>query len=160
MRAGLAPMSGGRGPVSADLALADHPEVFVIGDMAGATDEHGELLPAVAPVAMQQGRYVARVILDRLGGRDPARFRYRDGGSMATIGRGKAVLHRGAIQVGGLIGWLGWLFVHLLQLAEFENRMLVLTQWAWSYVTRNRAARLIVEDSEGTGSGSGATRRE
>ncbi|MEX2372561.1 MAG: NAD(P)/FAD-dependent oxidoreductase, partial [Dehalococcoidia bacterium] len=103
-------------------------------------------LPGLAPVAMQLGRHVARAILDRVAGREPSAFRYADPGSMATVGRGFAVFERGRIQVTGFLGWLGWLFIHLLQIAEFENRLLVVTQWAWSYLTRNRSARLIVRD--------------
>ncbi|MEX1021594.1 MAG: NAD(P)/FAD-dependent oxidoreductase, partial [Dehalococcoidia bacterium] len=120
--AGIEVDRGGRVPVRADLALEGHPEVSVIGDLAAVTGEDGRPLPGLAPVAMQQGRHVARAILDRVAGREPSAFRYADPGSMATVGRGFAVFERGRIQVTGFLGWLGWLFIHLLQIAEFENR--------------------------------------
>ena len=133
----------GRVLVQADLSLPDHPEVFVIGDLAAYAHDGGQSLPGVAPVAMQQGRYVADLIAARLVGRTVAQFRYRDRGSMATIGRGKAVCDLGWIHLAGYPAWLTWLFIHILYLVEFENRFLVLIQWAWSYVTWNRGARLI-----------------
>jgi NADH dehydrogenase len=133
----------GRILVGADLSIAGHPEIFVIGDMAHARGCDGRPLPALAPVAMQQGGYVARVIRDRLRGRTTAPFRYRDRGTMATIGRAAAVADLGWIHFAGLPAWLVWLFVHLMNLVGFENRVLVLVQWAWSYLTWNRGARLI-----------------
>jgi NADH dehydrogenase len=133
----------GRVHVQPDLTLPGHPEVFVIGDMAHCKDETGKPLPGVAPVAMQQGRYVARTI-DKRFRRDPMKpFLYRDMGSMATIGRAAAVADLGWIRLSGYLAWLVWLFIHILKLIEFQNRLLVLTQWAWNYCTRNRSARLI-----------------
>lgn len=134
---------GGRVPVGPDLRLPGRP-VYVIGDMAAVAGPDGRPLPGLAPVAIQEGEYAARAILATLRGEKPAPFRYRDRGSMATVGRGFAVLSHRRIRLSGFLGWLGWLFVHLLQVNEFENRALVLTQWAWSYITRNRSARLIV----------------
>jgi len=134
----------GRVPVGPDLSVAGHPEVFVIGDLA--LFSHPALsppLPGLAPVAMQQGRYVARLIVRRLQARTLAAFHYRDRGTMATIGRARAVAMVGRFRFAGLWAWLAWLFVHLIYLIQFENRVLVLFQWAWSYVTWNRSARLI-----------------
>jgi NADH dehydrogenase len=134
---------GGRISVQPDLTLAAHPEVFVIGDMAHCEDADGNPLPGLAPVAMQQGRYAARLIDARLSGRTVPAFRYRDRGTMATIGSMKAVCDIFGWRYSGPLAWLTWLFVHLMQLVQFENRLLVLIQWAWHYLTRNRSARLI-----------------
>lgn len=134
----------GRIAVNPDLTLPSHPEIFVLGDMAALADEAGRPLPGVAPVAMQQGRYVARVLAARLAGRPPSvPFRYRDRGSMATIGRGRAVADLGFLRIAGYPAWLAWLFIHLMYLVQFGNRVLTLVQWAWNYVTWNRSARLI-----------------
>jgi NADH dehydrogenase len=133
--------------VGPDLNLPGHPEVFVIGDLAHYSHQTGKPLPGVAPVAMQQGRYVARLIQRRLRGESMPAFRYRDKGSMATIGRGAAVADLGWVRFSGLPAWLAWLFIHLLYIAQYQNRLLVLLQWAWYYVTRNRSARLITGDN-------------
>jgi NADH dehydrogenase len=133
----------GRVIVGLDLTLPGHPEVFVIGDMAHCADASGKLMPGVAPVAMQQGRYAADAIQLRLAGKQPKPFHYHDRGSMATIGRAAAVADLGWLRLSGLIAWLAWLFIHILYLIEFQNRVLVLFQWAWNYFTRNRSARLI-----------------
>ncbi|MBN9119212.1 MAG: NAD(P)/FAD-dependent oxidoreductase, partial [Planctomycetes bacterium] len=104
----------------------------------------GKPLPGLAPVAMQQGEYVAGVIVRRLKGETPkGPFRYNDKGTMATIGRAKAVAESHGFKFSGYLAWLAWLFIHILYLARFENRVLVLFQWFWNYVTRNRTARLI-----------------
>jgi NADH:ubiquinone reductase (H+-translocating) len=134
----------GRVPVAEDLSLAGHPEVFVIGDLAcvGATPE-GPPLPGLAPVAMQQGHYVAKLIVRRIRGRATPPFRYWDRGTMATIGRARAVAMVGPLQFSGLLAWLAWLFIHLMYIVEFQNRLLIFFQWAWSYLTWNRSARLI-----------------
>jgi NADH dehydrogenase len=134
---------GGRVVVGQDLAIAGRPEIFVIGDLAQVKGANGEPLPGVAPVAIQQGKYVARAIRARVGGRDALPFRYQDRGSLATIGRSKAVADLGVAHVSGFVAWVLWLFVHLMYLVGFENRVLVLIQWGWSYVTWNRGARLI-----------------
>ena len=134
----------GRIAVNPDLTLPGHPEIFVLGDMAALVDDAGRPLPGVAPVAMQQGRYVARVLAARIAGRpSSAPFRYRDKGSMATIGRGRAVADFGFLRIAGYPAWLAWLFIHLMYLVQFGNRVLTLVQWAWNYVTWNRSARLI-----------------
>lgn len=133
----------GRVIVGPDLTLPGHPEIFVIGDMANYPHQTGKPLPGVAPVAMQQGRFVADLIRRRIEGQAPIAFHYRDRGSMATIGRGAAVADLGWLRLSGLPAWLAWLFIHILFLIEFENRVLVVFQWAWNYITRNRSARLI-----------------
>lgn len=141
----------GRVPVQPDLSIPGHPEVFVIGDLATLKDKQGKLLPGVAPVAMQQGNFVAKLIRDEVeksGGRIGApssrpTFHYWDKGSLATIGRAAAVAQFGKIHISGFIAWLSWLFIHILFLIGFRNRLLVFIQWAWSYVTYERGARLI-----------------
>jgi NADH dehydrogenase len=137
----------GRVPVQPDLTVAGHPEIFVIGDMAICLDKAGKPLPGVAPVAMQQGRYVANLIRSRLQGKGLPPFRYKDRGSMATIGRSAAVADLGWIRFSGFFAWLTWLFVHLIFLIGFQNRFLVLMQWAWNYFTRNRSARLVTGEN-------------
>lgn len=137
----------GRVIVQPDLSLALQPEIFVIGDMASSSHQTGKPLPGVASVAMQQGNYVADVIRRRLAGKPATAFHYRDYGSMATIGRGSAVAMFGKRRFSGIFAWLIWLFVHVLKLAKFENRVLVLLQWAWHYTTWNQAARLITQSS-------------
>lgn len=142
----------GRVPVLPDLTLPGHPDVFVIGDLAAAKDEHGKMLPGVAPVAMQEGRFAAKVIRDEVeaGSSSVPRpaFHYWDKGSLATIGRAAAVAQFGGIHISGIIAWLSWLFVHILYLIGFRNRLLVFIQWAWSYVTYERGARLITGSTE------------
>jgi NADH:ubiquinone reductase (H+-translocating) len=137
----------GRVLVQPDLSLPDHPEVFVIGDLAAAKGKNGKPLPGVAPVAIQAGRYVAKVIRREVEhGHGPAQreaFHYWDKGSLATIGRAAAVADFGRIHISGYIAWLAWLFVHIFFLIGFQNRILVLIQWAWSYMTYERGARLI-----------------
>ena len=135
----------GRVRVSPDCSLPTHPEIFVIGDMASYPDGKGGTLPALAPVGMQQGRYVARVIADRLAGRASPPFRYRDKGVLATIGRHHAVAQFGRTRFRGVLAWLLWLFVHLIYLIGFQNRILVLIQWAFHYFSYNRGARIITE---------------
>jgi NADH dehydrogenase len=133
----------GRVTVQPDLSLPGHPEVFAIGDMANYPHQTGKPLPGVAPVAMQQGAHVADLIQRRLRGAESIPFVYRDRGNLATIGRAAAVADLGWLRLSGFSAWLIWLFVHILFLIEFQNRLLVLTQWAWNYFTRNRSARLI-----------------
>jgi NADH dehydrogenase len=135
----------GRVRVSSDCSLPARPEIFVIGDMASCPDGEGKALPALAPVAMQQGRYVARVIVDRLAGRASPAFRYRDKGMLATIGRRHAVAQFGRRRFRGTPAWLLWLFVHLVYLIGFQNRILVLVQWAFHYFSYNRGARIITQ---------------
>ena len=135
----------GRVAVESDLTLPGHPEVFALGDMVRVRGPDGQpvVFPGVAPVAMQQGRYAARVVRDRLEGRSSAPFRYRDKGNLATIGRARAVADLGRVRLSGLPAWVVWLFVHLFYLIGFQNRLLVLIRWSFSFVTRGRGARLI-----------------
>ncbi|HEX2928857.1 MAG TPA: NAD(P)/FAD-dependent oxidoreductase [Candidatus Binatia bacterium] len=134
----------GRIMVEPDLSIPGHPEIFVIGDLANFSHQSGNPLPGVAPVAMQQGEYVARTIQERIAQRDTiAPFKYRDRGSMAIIGRASAVAQLGRFRFAGFFAWLTWLFIHIVELVEFENKVLVLVQWGWYYFSRNRAARLI-----------------
>lgn len=141
--AGARTDSAGRVVVEPDLTLSGHPELFVVGDLALFGRKEGGPLPGVAPVAMQQGRHVARVLQARLGGRVGAPFQYVDKGSMATIGRASAVAEIGGFAFGGYPAWLAWLFIHLLYIVQFGNRILILVQWAWSYLTWAKSARLI-----------------
>jgi NADH dehydrogenase len=133
----------GRIVVRDDLTLPNYPEVLVLGDLAHLRDASGNPLPGVAPVAIQQGAYAAKLIQRRLRNKRIQPFRYRDRGSMAVIGRSAAVAEIGRLRFHGFPAWLAWLFVHLIYLVEYENRLLVLIQWAWNYFTRNRSARLI-----------------
>jgi NADH dehydrogenase len=134
----------GRIRVNGDLTVPGHPEVFAVGDMASVTGPDGRQLPGVAPVAIQQGSYVARVIRGRVADLpDVGGFHYKDKGSLATIGRAKAVAQIGGIQVWGLPAWLMWLVVHLLYLVGFQNRVIVMMRWGFSFLTRGRGARLI-----------------
>jgi NADH:ubiquinone reductase (H+-translocating) len=155
---GVAIDRAGRVLVEADLSISGHPEVFVIGDLATLKDASGNMLPGVAPVAILEGRFVAKLITRELtsgapsfsrslreGGDSNPRppFHYHDKGSLATIGRAAAVAQFGRIHISGFLAWLAWLFVHILFLIGFRNRVLVFIQWAWSYVTYERGARLI-----------------
>ncbi|WP_146572580.1 NAD(P)/FAD-dependent oxidoreductase [Botrimarina hoheduenensis] len=141
--AGLETDRAGRVPVGADLSLGAHANVLVLGDMASCVGKGGKPLPGVAPVAIQQGSHAAAMIRRRLRSQPSTPFRYYDYGSMATIGRSAAVVSMGRLKFAGYFAWLTWLFVHLMQLVSFENRVLVLFQWAWSYLTRGRSAWLI-----------------
>ncbi|HRI15316.1 MAG TPA: NAD(P)/FAD-dependent oxidoreductase [Verrucomicrobiota bacterium] len=134
----------GRVLVNPDLSVPGHPEVFVIGDAASLTDSKGQPVPGVSPAAMQAGRHVARLIEDELEGR-PHRvpFDYWDKGSMATIGRSAAVAKIGGLEFSGYPAWLAWLLIHLVFLIGFRNRIAVLWQWFYSYVTYKRGARII-----------------
>jgi NADH:ubiquinone reductase (H+-translocating) len=136
----------GRVIVNDDLTIPGHPEVQVIGDLANFSHDGGKPLPGVSPVAMQQGRHAARNILAMMDDRKPTRFRYWDKGSMATIGRNRAVADLHWFHFGGLLAWLAWLFVHIIFLVGFRNRIAVLIQWAWAYVTFNKGARLITRN--------------
>jgi NADH:ubiquinone reductase (H+-translocating) len=146
-RAGATLEKGGRVVVGPDLSLPGYPEIFVIGDLAYVTDGHGKPLPGVAQVAMQQGTYVARLIRRRsLGtgpGSDHKPFHYHDRGDLAVIGRAAAVARIGGLHLSGFLAWLIWLFVHLMYIVEFSNRVLVFVHWGFLYLTFNRGARLI-----------------
>jgi len=137
----------GRVLVNNDLSLPEHPEVFVIGDLASLKDERGNLLPGVAPVAMQQGRYVGKTIAGDLHQSPRKNFHYFDKGSLATIGRAAAVAQIRNIHISGYFAWLAWLFIHIMFLIGFRNRLIVMIQWAWSYLTYERGARLITGDT-------------
>lgn len=136
----------GRVMVNDDLTIPGHPEVQVIGDLANFSHQTGQPLPGVSPVAMQQGRHAATNILRMIKNRGPQRFRYWDKGSMATIGRNKAVADLNFVHLSGLPAWLVWLFVHIIFLVGFRNRLAVLFQWAWAYFTFNAGARLITRN--------------
>jgi NADH dehydrogenase len=144
----------GRVLVHPDLSIAGHPEVFVIGDLASLKDKAGKLLPGVAPVAILEGRYVAKVVRHEIHGGAHARssdrkpFHYWDKGSLATIGRAAAVAEFAKIHISGYVAWLAWLFIHIFFLIGFRNRVLVFIQWAWSYFTYERGARLITGRSD------------
>jgi NADH dehydrogenase len=136
----------GRVIVNDDLTIPGHPEVQVIGDLANFSHQTGQPLPGISPVAMQQGRHAARNVLTMTQGRKPQRFRYWDKGTMATIGRNKAVADLRFMHLSGLPAWLAWLFVHIVFLVGFRNRLLVLFQWAWAYLTFDKGARLITRN--------------
>jgi len=136
----------GRVIVNDDLTIPGHPEVQVIGDLANFPHQTGKPLPGISPVAMQEGRHAARNVLTMIQGRKPQRFRYWDKGTMATIGRNKAVADLKFMHLSGLPAWLAWLFVHVVFLVGFRNRLLVLFQWAWAYLTFDKGARLITRN--------------
>ena len=134
----------GRVLVNPDCTVGSRHDVYVIGDLASMKGTDGKSLPGVAPVAMQQGDYVADAIVRRVKGESAkGPFKYWDKGSMATIGRARAVAETGGFRFNGRLAWWAWLFIHIMYLARFENRVLVLFQWFWNYLTRNRSARLI-----------------
>ena len=150
----------GRVAVNADLTLPGHPEVFALGDMVTLRRPDGSLaaLPGLAPVAIQQGRHVARAVADRLAGHPPRPFRYHDKGNLATIGRAKAVADVRGLRLSGFVAWVTWLVVHLWYLIGFENRLLVVIRWAWSFLAHGRGVRLIT--GEPTGERTGVPRGE
>lgn len=146
---GAETVKGGKIRVQPDLTLPGHPEILVLGDMAHVEDDDGEPLPGIAPVAIQQGKYAARLVERRLAGKPVRPFRYRDKGLLAVIGRAAAVADLGFWRFSGLLAWLLWLFVHIMYLVGFANRVLVLVQWAQSYIARGRGARIITNPREG-----------
>lgn len=137
----------GRVVIGKDLSVPDHPNVYVLGDLAHL-EQDGALLPGLAAVAMQQGQHVGKVMASRLENRPAPAFRYADKGTLATIGRHAAVAQFGRVKLTGWIAWMAWLFIHLLLLVGFRNRVLVATQWAFQYFTFNRGARLITRKGE------------
>jgi NADH dehydrogenase len=143
--AGLETDPQGRVVVEPDLTVKNHPRVFVAGDQARFTHQTGKPLPGTAPVAMQQGRYIGHTIFNDVRGRPRSPFRFIDKGQMATIGRSRAILEIGKLKLAGWIAWIVWLVVHIYYLTGFHNRLLVVLQWAWSYLTFGRGARLIVD---------------
>ena len=142
-RAGAELDRAGRVIVESQLNVSGHPNIFVIGDLASSSHQNGKPLPGVAPVAMQQGQYVATLIEQQLKGKAVPEFRYVDRGSLAVIGRNAAVVDLGFIKFTGFFAWLIWLFIHIYFLIEFDNKLVVMLQWAWNYFTRKRGARLI-----------------
>lgn len=133
----------GRVQVQPDLSVPGHPNVMVIGDLAALSDENGKMLPGVAPVAIQQGKWAAKNIARDLKHQPRRAFHYLDKGSLATIGRAAAVAQFGKVHLSGYFAWLSWLFVHIFFLIGFRNRLMVMIDWAWAYVTYERGARLI-----------------
>src|SRR5262249_36490252 len=137
----------GRVLVEPDLTIPGHPEVFVIGDLAALKDKDGNPVPGVAPAAIQEGKAAAKNILRSSHGKPRQEFHYQDKGSLATIGRAAAVAQFGKVPISGLFAWLAWLFIHLFFLVGFRNRLIVMLEWAWSYFTYQRGARLITGSS-------------
>jgi NADH dehydrogenase len=142
-KAGAALDGTGRVVVGPDLTIPGHPDIFVIGDLANFSHQDGTPLPGVAPVAMQEGRYVAGLIKSRIAGKETRPFRYADKGNLAVIGRNAAVADLPWLKLSGFPAWLIWAFVHISYLIEFDSKVLVLFQWAWNYFTRKRGVRLI-----------------
>ena len=136
----------GRVLVQSDLTVPGHPEVYVIGDLAAFVDQNGTTLPGLAPVAIQQGRAAAENVWRTIRGRERRRFSYRDRGNLATVGRAAGLADLGPLQLSGVVAWIAWLGVHLFWLIGFDNRLLVLFKWAWSYLTHERGARLIIRE--------------
>ncbi len=133
----------GRVMVEPDLSLPNHPNILVLGDLAHYTHQGGTPLPGIAAVAMQQGSYAAKLIRTRLRQQTLPAFRYSDGGSMAVIGRHAAVANLGKVKLSGMLAWFIWVFVHIYYLIEFDNKLLVMIQWGWHYVTGKQGSRLI-----------------
>ena len=133
----------GRVMVEPDLSLAGHPNIFVVGDLANFAHQDNKPLPGIAPVAIQEGEYLARLIKKRLKGAEMPAFAYSNVGSLAVIGQNAAVVDLGFLKLTGTIAWLVWIFAHIYYLIEFDNKLIVMTQWGWNYFTRSRGARLI-----------------
>lgn len=138
----------GRVAVREDLSIPDHPDLFVAGDLAAITGADGRPLPGVAQVAIQSGRHAARNIRLAVAGQPLRPFRYRDLGNMATIGRASAIADFGWLRLSGWVAWMAWLFVHILNLIGFRNRLVVMVQWAWAYFSYQRSVRLITGDPD------------
>jgi NADH dehydrogenase len=139
----------GRVPISADLSLPGRPEIFVIGDLSSLKDASGKPVPGLGAAALQEGRKAAANILRDLYGEARLPFRYFDKGTMATIGRKRAVAQIGRWHFSGYFAWLTWLFVHLILLVGFRNRLMVMREWIWAFFTSERGARLITGDTDG-----------
>jgi NADH:ubiquinone reductase (H+-translocating) len=136
----------GRVMVESDLSIKGYPQVFVLGDLANFTKPDGKPLAGVAPVATQEGKYVANLICKRIVGESLPAFEYNDAGSLSVIGRNSAVADFGKVKMSGFFAWLIWVFVHIYYLIDFDNKLVVFIQWTWSYFTRKRGARLITGD--------------
>ena len=148
-QSGLPTLRNGTVPVLPTLQLPDHPEVYVVGDLAAFEGANGHYLPMLAPVAIQQGERAAKNIRRQVAGREPQVFRYRDRGSMATIGRSAAVADIAGLAFTGFIAWIIWLVIHLAELIGFRNRLVVLVNWAWTYIFYERVVRLILPGETG-----------
>jgi NADH:ubiquinone reductase (H+-translocating) len=148
-RAGATLDRVGRVVVESDLSLANHPNIFVIGDLANFSHQGDKPLPGVAPVAVQEGKYVAKLIQLRQQGATLPPFQYDDAGSLAVIGHHEAVVNLRSFKLWGPVAWFIWVFAHIYYLIEFDNKLVVMVQWAWNYFTRNRGARLITGDATG-----------
>ncbi len=137
----------GRVMVEPDLSIAGHPNIFVIGDLAHFPHQGEKPLPGVAPVAVQEGKYIAKLITAQLRGNTLPPFRYGEVGNLAVIGHNEAVADLGFVKLSGFFAWFVWVFAHIYYLIEFDNKLVVMIQWGWSYITRNRGARLITGES-------------
>jgi NADH dehydrogenase len=148
-RTGASLDRAGRVMVESDLSIAGHSNIFVIGDLAHfAHTPEGKPLPGVAPVAMQEGKYVAKLITQRLRDKTLSAFAYSDFGSLAVIGENQAVVDLGFFRFSGFLAWFVWVVAHIYYLIEFDNKLIVMIQWAWNYFTRNRGARIITGREE------------
>ncbi|MEM8638928.1 MAG: NAD(P)/FAD-dependent oxidoreductase [Cyanobacteria bacterium P01_G01_bin.54] len=146
-RAGATLDRAGRVMVEPDLSLANHPNIFVIGDLSHFAHQGERPLPGIAPVAMQQGNYIATLLKRRLKGESSPAFAYFDLGKLAVIGQNAAVVDLGFMKLSGFVAWLIWVFAHIYYLIEFDNKLVVMIQWGWNYFTRGRGARLITGES-------------
>ena len=140
----------GRAIVNKDLSIKEDENIFIIGDAALVKNENGENLPAIAPVAMQQGRYIAKILSKNLVGKSRGDFKYNDRGTLATIGKAKAVGVIKGIKFSGLVAWLAWSFIHILYLIGFRNRFRVMAEWIWYYITNRPGIRLIIKYTDDT----------
>jgi NADH dehydrogenase len=145
----------GRVIVEPDLSIAGYPDIFVIGDLANFAHQGEKPLPGVAPVAMQEGEYLANLLISRLKGQTIKPFHYIDRGSLAVIGQNAAVVDLGFVKFSGFIAWLVWVWAHIYYLIEFDNKLVVMVQWGWNYFTRGRGARLITGEGQSLASGQG-----
>lgn len=125
------------------MSVKGYSNIFVIGDLANFPHQGEKPLPGIAPVAIQEGEYIAKLIKQRLQGKTVAPFRYSDSGNLAVIGQNRAVVNFGSLKLSGFLAWLIWVFAHIYYLIEFDNKLIVMVQWAWNYITMGRGARLI-----------------
>jgi NADH dehydrogenase len=143
----------GRVIVEPDLSIAGYANIFVIGDLANFAHQGDKPLPGIAPVAMQEGEYLANLLISRLKGQTIPPFHYIDRGSLAVIGQNAAVVDLGFVKFSGFIAWLVWVWAHIYYLIEFDNKLVVMVQWGWNYFTRGRGARLITGEGQNLASG-------
>ena len=147
-RTGVKLDKAGRVMVEPDLSIMNFPNIFVIGDLSNFSHQENKSLPGVAPVAMQQAKYVAKLIQKQLKGESLSSFVYKDYGSMAVIGQNKAVANFRFVKLSGFLAWFIWIWAHIYYLIEFDNKLVVLVQWIWNYFTQGRGARLIVGNNK------------